>query len=549
MESKQNIKQYNYQKEPLIRKKIDFYNDKEILKIQQSCIEMGFDLNMVNKIIFYFNIRRENEIIDYLIKDENGFWNHPFIPILSQDDNQNNNIIQSNSLLANNKIVNNVISRVNSINSIKENIIPKKDELCEVCGEHKNFHRIKNFNLNLNNNILIRENSLNKDTKDNDLNGDIILDVEEDNKIDNIINNDINTNSKDEIQDKNICPICLDNFENPLEIENCNHKLCQECFNEYLINLIDQNNIDNIPCPYKKCHNNSISEQFFSQYISEQTYFKYRQFKAQNDIARDPKKFFCPHCDSYALIEDDLEKYNNNNPNYIKSTLKCTNGHEFCSCGRPLHEGDCYKEDKAFKELIKKENIKQCPKCGFLIKKNKGCNHITCGNPLCKYEFCWLCMKESIPDHYKYGPCAGMQFIDPDSILFIIKKKYPKIFCLYNLFYCLYVFVILILFLFICPGLTFIYFSYHIIFHRYGQGITFSTKRYCMDILYFISISCVFISVQSIIYMLWFTILAIISCSIFSCILKCILNIVFSRIDRNRRENGVQIGYTNDNNL
>ena len=271
MESKQNIKQYNYQKEPLIRKKIDFYNDKEILKIQQSCIEMGFDLNMVNKIIFYFNIRRENEIIDYLIKDENGFWNHPFIPILSQDDNQNNNIIQSNSLLANNKIVNNVISRVNSINSIKENIIPKKDELCEVCGEHKNFHRIKNFNLNLNNNILIRENSLNKDTKDNDLNDDIILDVEEDNKIDNIINNDINTNSKDEIQDKNICPICLDNFENPLEIENCNHKLCQECFNEYLINLIDQNNIDNIPCPYKKCHNNSISEQFFSQYISEQT--------------------------------------------------------------------------------------------------------------------------------------------------------------------------------------------------------------------------------------------------------------------------------------
>ena len=45
-------------------------------------------------------------------------------------------------------------------------------------------------------------------------------------------------------------------------------------------------------------------------------------------------------------------------PNYLQlkfnytNTLKCTNGHEFCSCGRPLHEGDCYKEDKAFKELI-----------------------------------------------------------------------------------------------------------------------------------------------------------------------------------------------------
>ena len=78
-----------------------------------------------------------------------------------------------------------------------------------------------------------------------------------------------------------------------------------------------------------------------------------------------------------------------------------------------------------------KENIKQCPKCGFLIKKNKGCNHITCGNPICKYEFCWICMKESIPDHFKYGPCAGLQFIDPDSIIFTIRKKYPRIYYIY----------------------------------------------------------------------------------------------------------------------
>jgi hypothetical protein len=163
MESIKNIKNMNNQEEPLIRKRVDFYNDKEIFKIQQNCIKMGFDLNMVNKIIFYFNLRREDEIIDYLIKDENGFWSHPFIPILSKDNNQNNNIIQNNSLLNNNRIVNNVISRVNSINSIKDNIIPKEEDLCEICGENKYFHRIQNFN----DNILNRENILIGDIKDN----------------------------------------------------------------------------------------------------------------------------------------------------------------------------------------------------------------------------------------------------------------------------------------------------------------------------------------------------------------------------------------------
>ena len=41
---------------------------------------MGFDIIMINKIITYFNITSESEAIDYLIKDENGMWNHPFIP-------------------------------------------------------------------------------------------------------------------------------------------------------------------------------------------------------------------------------------------------------------------------------------------------------------------------------------------------------------------------------------------------------------------------------------------------------------------------------------
>ena len=135
----------------------------------------------------------------------------------------------------------------------------------------------------------------------------------------------------------------MDDFENPTEMENCKHKFCQECFHSYLVDKVTHNQIEQIPCPKKNCKNKELSENFISKYLTEQEYFKYRQFKAQNEIAKDSKKVFCPLCDSYADIEEGQDiLYDSNNPDYVKSTLKCQNGHEFCSCGRPKHEGDCY---------------------------------------------------------------------------------------------------------------------------------------------------------------------------------------------------------------
>ena len=261
----------------------------------------------------------------------------------------------------------------------------------------------------------------------------------------------------------------MDEFENPLEIENCGHKFCFDCFHSYLVNLINLNKIDKISCPKKNCHNNDLSEEFFSNYLSEQEYFKFRQFKAQNQIAKDPKKIFCPKCDSYAQIEKGKEKYDSNNPNYTKSILKCMNGHEFCSCGRPLHENNCYKEENEFNILIKKEKIKRCPKCGFLIKKNKGCNHMTCGNPICGYEFCWLCMNEAIPDHYDIGPCAGKQFIDPDSFEYWIQENLP---CLkYVILFFEYFFTALffITIFVIIPSFGLIFCSYFFIYEEFTE--------------------------------------------------------------------------------
>ena len=79
---------------------------------------------------------------------------------------------------------------------------------------------------------------------------------------------------------RNECKICMGDLENPVEIHNCKHKFCRDCFHSYLVNLITNNQIDQIPCPKNKCKNKNLSEEFFSNFLLEHEYYKYRQFKA-----------------------------------------------------------------------------------------------------------------------------------------------------------------------------------------------------------------------------------------------------------------------------
>ena len=507
---------------------------------------------MINKVISNFNIKTEEEAIDYLIKSENGMWNHPFIPkeedpnepknnILEQPKNLMGNVLtkintikKSTTFNARNSILNikedeekNIINTKNSGN-INENKIVNED-ICEICGERKEFHNIKEF---IAPNDIPEDEKIENDIVQNDINEkqDIINEnINNDNNI--IIKEDKKDEEEEEDKsDPNICQICMDEFDNPIEIQNCNHKFCQECFHSYLVDRITHNNIDQMPCPKKNCKNKDLSENFFSQFLTEQEYFKYRQFKAQNEIAKDSKKVFCPLCDSYADIEEGQDlMYDSNNPDYIKSTLKCQNGHEFCSCGRPLHEGDCYRDEKESKDFLVTEKIKKCPKCGFLIKKNRGCNHMTCGNPNCKYEFCWLCMQEAVPNHFDYGPCAGKQFYDPDSFSSQLKESHPCLYCFYSLFVTLGVFILILVAGIAVPGIFLAFFCYGVIY----EEDSLSEFKSCPRFIIFLGYACMGFAYQNIAHCLWGIFfagvgitIAVFILNILCELLKCICNCI-----------------------
>ena len=521
--------------------------DSKIMKIQHNLIMMGFDITMINKIISNFKITNEQEAIDYLIKSVNGMWNHPFIP--SEEDPEeitNTNIIEKPK-----NIMNNVFNKLSSIkrstslggknqdkidNEENDEIINVKnsgnsdkkivnENICDICGEKKEFHIIQKYEPP-NNNLIEEENI------DNDINNNS-----------NLINNEISTNSniiksedkekeEEEKEDNTICGICLDDFDHPIEIEKCKHKFCRDCFHSYLVDKITTNQIDQISCPKKKCKNQKLSENFFSPFLTEQEDFKYRQFKAQNEIARDAKKVFCPLCDSYADIElDQLTKIDSNSPDYIKSKLTCKKGHDFCSCGRPLHEGDCYHDENEFKDFLEKEKIKKCPKCGFLIKKNKGCNHMTCGNPTCRNEFCWLCLKEAVPDHFKYGPCAGKQFFDPESFTYQLQQNHPCLYYLYSFILVILCFIAFIVGAMAVPGIGIAVIAFFIIFNDDDPIEEFSTS---VKVIMFLGYSCIGFPLQSLIYLAWGLVfvalglfITVVLIGLVFEIIKCILNCLF----------------------
>ena len=538
--------------------------DSKIIKIQKNLIMMEFDIEMVNKILLYFNIQSEDQAIDYLTKNSEGLWGHPFIPKLNEEENNDEvNDNKSQDKDKNSSIIGEVKSKIITIKNrgisniiyypMNEQINEQITSYCEICGELQKFHVNNNNNIFNNENAiqnlnLIEDSKVDESYNKNYINTENDLNIENHNyklKIvhnnNNIINDDDNIENNE--KNNNECPICLCEIENKVELEKCHHKYCQECFNNYLMDLINKNSIDNIPCPMKSCNNKSINEEFFSKYLSEEQYFKYRTFMSQNKIARDPKKMFCPICNEYALIEENSKyKYDPNDPKYVKSTVTCINGHQFCSCGIALHKGDCYRDTNEFQKFIINEHIKQCPKCGFYIKKIKGCNHMTCGNALCKYEFCWLCMKEAVPGHFEYGQCKGMQFTDPSSFMYQLSRNHPylyKILIIVRSLICLFFILSVIIFI---PSVILILVS---LFFLTSNNNPFKDRlkrlnKYSL-ILFILTFSCIIFSLQNVLhlmlailignFLIFFTFSVLFKCiRILYEILKCLIDKIRSII-------------------
>jgi hypothetical protein len=66
-----------------------------------------------------------------------------------------------------------------------------------------------------------------------------------------------------------------------------------------------------------------------------------------------------------------------------------------------------------------------CPHCFVPIQKMGGCIHMTCSNPRCYHEFCWLCLRDWHSPSHDAMACA-MQFVEMSSVHGAASSEQPE---------------------------------------------------------------------------------------------------------------------------
>jgi hypothetical protein len=294
--------------------------------------------------------------------------------------------------------------------------------------------------------------------------------------------------------ENNECFICLGDLTKFYNLA-CGHKYCSECLSYYLKNRFNNSEVEFIKCPSDEINCQNISDSIIKELVSNEDYEKYLKFLNREKIKKNSKLIFCPFpdCESYAefpieIIKEikrdlDIGKNMRNDSDYIsekilanssfvdeskfetydeeeltidqkkalslkKINLECQNGHVFCNLCKEKDHGNNKCADfieKEFGNIIKKKNnknIKKCPRCNFYIEKNQGCNHMTCPNKECNYEFCWICMGSYSNNHYRRvgTRCFNQMYLNQDSIF----MRFPCMIHLKNL-------IILILIIILIP--------------------------------------------------------------------------------------------------
>eukprot|EP01097_Dermamoeba_algensis_P004088 TRINITY_DN2731_c0_g1_i1.p1 TRINITY_DN2731_c0_g1~~TRINITY_DN2731_c0_g1_i1.p1 ORF type:complete len:314 (+),score=37.60 TRINITY_DN2731_c0_g1_i1:86-1027(+) len=210
------------------------------------------------------------------------------------------------------------------------------------------------------------------------------------------------------------CSICTISKENGMKL-SCGHIFCHACLKEYVRMKIFTGGVLDITCMDIHCRL-PFSDDDIERIVEEDAFLKYKDFKFSASHILDTNTRWCPVPDCNTLVSK------KDRSSRMTCSKCCT---DFCfDCNEKWHPtvtcSEYMKELKKMKKIdVKSEKLKQtagrkCPGCSIIIQRKEGCNHVICS--YCKYEFCWICMKEFRADHYFVGDCEGLQF-----------AKFPKL--------------------------------------------------------------------------------------------------------------------------
>ncbi|KAH7728491.1 E3 ubiquitin-protein ligase arih1 [Aphelenchoides avenae] len=187
------------------------------------------------------------------------------------------------------------------------------------------------------------------------------------------------------------CKICYERRQ--LTGLACGHVFCYECWDHYLVSKIADEGHAYLPCPEYKCSLIIDDDTALSLIKCPQVQAKYNRLVTNSFVESNPLLKWCPGTDCGRIVEVSHAE---------PRPITCDCGYTFCFfCSHAWHDPvGC----DLLKKWLKKcnddsetsnwlnANTKDCPKCQITIEKDGGCNHMTCKNVSCRFEFCWMCL-------------------------------------------------------------------------------------------------------------------------------------------------------------
>lgn len=80
------------------------------------------------------------------------------------------------------------------------------------------------------------------------------------------------------------------------------------------------------------------------------------------------------------------------------------------------------RSDKSTEQVLA-ETTRPCPRCFVPIRRAGGCVHMTCGNPRCQHEFCWLCLHNWTSATHDASFCTGRAEASHSEVLASVERQ------------------------------------------------------------------------------------------------------------------------------
>eukprot|EP01041_Mallomonas_annulata_P006313 gene6313-12772_t len=225
------------------------------------------------------------------------------------------------------------------------------------------------------------------------------------------------------------CPLCItEEIISDMITLSCNHRFCKECFKNYTINKINDNQVksDELVCPALIDYSNKLCSSSISVFeiqanIPEDSFLKYERFITHSYCESENMRG-CPKCNEWYI---DINNVLQDEIRWKKITCgRC--GHIFCGkCGQNPHKAQkdqdlsCEKyatwmtengkSDETFQKYVQEQKIFPCPSCSMYGALESGCKYMFCR---CKTNYCALCgLRLNQVQHFSHflgGPgCIG----------------------------------------------------------------------------------------------------------------------------------------------